>query len=314
MIGGIAGLVVGHRARRQPVPVAGVRGAAALPRPDAEDHLLPGDDHVVRRGRRARRSRWARCRASFRSRSAPRPACARSTRVLIRVGQQLSRVALADGRRRSTCRRCAQPVVNGFRLGLGVAIIGTLLAETKLSNKGIGYLIIQAYATFDMPRMYALLIVLFVLVDRRQRADRALRARRSPRDGVTTTATPHALPAPPRPLLRRRLARARSTGAATTTYDPGTGESLGDGRDGRRGRRRRGRRGRARAASTRGAPCAPLERARILREIAARVREHADELAWIDASERRQPGARDGERRARSPRRSSTSSPGSSPR
>lgn len=55
-----------------------------------------------------------------------------------------------------------QPVVNGFRLGLGVAIIATLLAETKLSNKGIGYLIIQAYATFDMPRMYALLIVLFV--------------------------------------------------------------------------------------------------------------------------------------------------------
>lgn len=55
------------------------------------------------------------------------------------------------------------PIVNGVRLGLGVAIIGTLLAETKLSNKGIGYLIIQAYSTFDMPRMYALLIVLFVL-------------------------------------------------------------------------------------------------------------------------------------------------------
>jgi NitT/TauT family transport system permease protein len=53
-------------------------------------------------------------------------------------------------------------VVNGVRLGLGVAIIGTLLAETKLSNRGVGYLIIQAYSTFDMPRMYALLIVLFV--------------------------------------------------------------------------------------------------------------------------------------------------------
>ena len=54
-------------------------------------------------------------------------------------------------------------VVNGVRLGLGVAIIGTLLAETKLSNRGVGYLIIQAYSTFDMPRMYALLIVLFAL-------------------------------------------------------------------------------------------------------------------------------------------------------
>ena len=55
------------------------------------------------------------------------------------------------------------PIINGARLGLGVALIGTLLAETKLSNKGIGFLIIQAYSTFDMPRMYANLIVLFVL-------------------------------------------------------------------------------------------------------------------------------------------------------
>jgi len=56
-----------------------------------------------------------------------------------------------------------EPVLNGARLGLGVAIIGTLLAETKLSNAGIGYLIMQAYAVFDMPRMYAMLIVLFAL-------------------------------------------------------------------------------------------------------------------------------------------------------
>jgi ABC-type nitrate/sulfonate/bicarbonate transport system permease component len=55
------------------------------------------------------------------------------------------------------------PILNGVRLGLGVAIIGTLLAETKLSNRGIGFLIINAYSTFAMPRMYALLIVLFVL-------------------------------------------------------------------------------------------------------------------------------------------------------
>ena len=55
------------------------------------------------------------------------------------------------------------PIINGIRLGLGVALIGTLLAETKLSNKGIGFLIINAYSTFDMPRMYAMLFVLFVL-------------------------------------------------------------------------------------------------------------------------------------------------------
>src|SRR3954449_3962635 len=55
------------------------------------------------------------------------------------------------------------PMINGMRLGLGVALIGTLLAETKLSNRGIGFLVIQAYSIFNMPQMYALLIVLFVL-------------------------------------------------------------------------------------------------------------------------------------------------------
>jgi NitT/TauT family transport system permease protein len=55
------------------------------------------------------------------------------------------------------------PVINGVRLGFGFALIGVLLAETKLSSAGIGFLIIQAYSVFDMPRMYAMLIVLFVL-------------------------------------------------------------------------------------------------------------------------------------------------------
>jgi ABC-type nitrate/sulfonate/bicarbonate transport system permease component len=55
------------------------------------------------------------------------------------------------------------PVINGLRIGLGVALIGTLLAETKLSNRGIGFLVIQAYSLFNMPQMYALLIVLFVI-------------------------------------------------------------------------------------------------------------------------------------------------------
>ncbi len=55
------------------------------------------------------------------------------------------------------------PIVNGLRLGLGVALIGTLLAETKLSNRGLGFLVIQAYNSFNMPQLYAILVVLFVL-------------------------------------------------------------------------------------------------------------------------------------------------------
>jgi ABC-type nitrate/sulfonate/bicarbonate transport system permease component len=83
-------------------------------------------------------------------------------RVLIRVGrsfragiwQMVSKIYLPAMR---------APIVNGVRLGLGVAVIGTLLAETKLSNRGVGFLVINSYNTFDMPRMYALLIVVFVI-------------------------------------------------------------------------------------------------------------------------------------------------------
>jgi ABC-type nitrate/sulfonate/bicarbonate transport system permease component len=83
-------------------------------------------------------------------------------KVLVRVGrsfrantwQMVTKIYLPAMR---------HPVINGVRLGFGVALIGTLLAETKLSNKGIGFLIINAYTTFDMPRMYAMLAVLFAL-------------------------------------------------------------------------------------------------------------------------------------------------------
>ena len=83
-------------------------------------------------------------------------------RVLIRVGrsfrlntwQMVAKIYLPAMR---------EPIINGVRLGMGVALIGVLLAETKLSNRGVGFMIIDAYNTFDMPRMYAVLAVLFVI-------------------------------------------------------------------------------------------------------------------------------------------------------
>src|SRR5436309_13802278 len=82
--------------------------------------------------------------------------------VLIRVGKSF-RATTAQMVTKIYLPAMREPIVNGVRLGLGVALIATLLAETKLSNRGIGYLIIQAYSTFDMPRMYATLFVLFAL-------------------------------------------------------------------------------------------------------------------------------------------------------
>jgi len=57
-----------------------------------------------------------------------------------------------------------EPLLNGLRLGFGVAAIGVLLAETKLSKAGIGFLVMDAYRRFDMPGMYALLILVILLV------------------------------------------------------------------------------------------------------------------------------------------------------
>lgn len=55
------------------------------------------------------------------------------------------------------------PVLSAMRIGLGAAIIGTLLAEIKMSRAGLGYLIIQDYNFFRIAEMYALLIVVFLL-------------------------------------------------------------------------------------------------------------------------------------------------------
>jgi ABC-type nitrate/sulfonate/bicarbonate transport system permease component len=56
-----------------------------------------------------------------------------------------------------------EPMVSGMRLGLGVAIIGALLAEIKFSNRGLGHLAIQHYNLFHVADMYAVLLITFAL-------------------------------------------------------------------------------------------------------------------------------------------------------
>jgi NitT/TauT family transport system permease protein len=97
--------------------------------------------------------------------------------VLIRVGRSF-RLSTLQMVTKIYLPAMREPIVNGIRLGMGVALIGTLLAETKLSNRGIGFMIIDAYNTFDMPRMYAALAVLFVLaIGANSLVGRASRAR-----------------------------------------------------------------------------------------------------------------------------------------
>ena len=56
-----------------------------------------------------------------------------------------------------------RPLATGLRLGLGVAVIGCLLGEIKLSNRGLGFLAIQYYGQFRIPQMYAVLLVIFAI-------------------------------------------------------------------------------------------------------------------------------------------------------
>lgn len=53
--------------------------------------------------------------------------------------------------------------LTGLRLGTGLAIIGVLLAETKLASRGLGHLAIQYYNAFKITELYAVLVITFVL-------------------------------------------------------------------------------------------------------------------------------------------------------
>lgn len=54
------------------------------------------------------------------------------------------------------------PVLAGARLGLGVAITASLLAETKVANVGLGFRAIEYYSRLQIADMYALLLLVFV--------------------------------------------------------------------------------------------------------------------------------------------------------
>jgi NitT/TauT family transport system permease protein len=83
--------------------------------------------------------------------------------VLVRVGRSFRASALQMALK-IYLPAVRAAMLNGLRLGFGVAAIGVLLAETKLSKAGIGFLIMDAYRLFDMPLMYALLILVVVLI------------------------------------------------------------------------------------------------------------------------------------------------------
>lgn len=53
----------------------------------------------------------------------------------------------------------ARPIVVGMRIGLGVAVTTTLLAEVKMSKAGLGHMLMEHYNHFRIEQMYAVLLV-----------------------------------------------------------------------------------------------------------------------------------------------------------
>jgi len=54
-------------------------------------------------------------------------------------------------------------LVTSMRLGFGLAVVGVLLAEIKLSSAGLGFLANEHYGHFRVPDLYAVLILVFAL-------------------------------------------------------------------------------------------------------------------------------------------------------
>ncbi len=54
------------------------------------------------------------------------------------------------------------PIFTGMRLGIGVSLVGAILGELKVSNAGLGFIIIQAFNYFRIPEMYASILLTFL--------------------------------------------------------------------------------------------------------------------------------------------------------
>lgn len=67
-----------------------------------------------------------------------------------------------------TLRRVVVPaavpeIVSGLRIGFSVTLLGVLIGEMFASQRGLGYLIMNAIGLFDVPTMIAVLLILAVI-------------------------------------------------------------------------------------------------------------------------------------------------------
>jgi NitT/TauT family transport system permease protein len=82
--------------------------------------------------------------------------------VLVRVGRsfRLSRWQMVT---RIYLPALRPSLVTSLRLGFGLAVVGVLLAEIKLSNAGLGFLANEHYSHYRVADLYAVLLLIFMV-------------------------------------------------------------------------------------------------------------------------------------------------------
>jgi ABC-type nitrate/sulfonate/bicarbonate transport system permease component len=82
--------------------------------------------------------------------------------VLVRVGKSL-RLTRWQMATRIYLPALRASLITSLRLGFGLAVVGVLLAEIKLSNAGLGFLANEHYSHFRVPDLYAVLVLIFIV-------------------------------------------------------------------------------------------------------------------------------------------------------
>ena len=82
--------------------------------------------------------------------------------VLVRVGRsfRLTRWQMAT---RIYLPALRASLVTSLRLGFGLAVVGVLLAEIKLSSAGLGFLANEHYSHYRVADLYAVLLLIFIV-------------------------------------------------------------------------------------------------------------------------------------------------------
>lgn len=82
--------------------------------------------------------------------------------IFVRVGRsfRLSRWQMAT---RIYLPALRPSLVTSLRLGFGLAVVGVLLAEIKLSNAGLGFLANEHYSHYRVADLYAVLVLVFIV-------------------------------------------------------------------------------------------------------------------------------------------------------